>query len=75
LVEVSRLVLDNLHGYDLLRLEVLAFDDLSEGALTQNIQDQIAIPVAVHQYYHGIEPSPVEPYLCPLSSLPRISFT
>ena len=38
LVEVSRPVLDDLDGHHLLCLEVLAFDDLPEGALAEHIE-------------------------------------
>ena len=41
LVEVGRLVLDDLDGHNLVRLHVLALDDLAERALPQYIQDQV----------------------------------
>lgn len=44
LVEVSCAVLDNLDSNDLLSLHVLALNDLAEGALAKNVEDQIPIP-------------------------------
>lgn len=44
LVEVSGAVFNNLDCDDLLGLEVLTLDDLSKGTLTQDIEDQIAVP-------------------------------
>lgn len=43
LVEIRRLVFDDLDGNNLLRLEVLALDDLAEGALAKDIEDQISV--------------------------------
>lgn len=45
LVEVRSAVLDNLHSNNLLGFQILTFDDLAECSLTQNVQDQIPIPV------------------------------
>lgn len=45
LVEVSSAILDDLHGNNLLCLEILAFHDLAECSLAQNVQYQIPIPV------------------------------
>lgn len=44
LVEVCCSVLDHLDGHDLLRLQVLALDDLTKGTLTQNIEDEVSVP-------------------------------
>lgn len=44
LVEVSCAVLDNLDSNDLLSLHVLALNDLAEGALAKNVEDQIPVP-------------------------------
>ena len=45
LVEVCCPVLDDLYCDNLLCLQILALDDLSEGTLTQHIQNQIAVLV------------------------------
>lgn len=45
LVEIGRPVLDYFDGHDLLRLEVLAFDNLPKGTLTEHVKDQITIPM------------------------------
>lgn len=45
LIEVCSTVLHHLDRNDLLRLEVLTFDDLAKGTLTQNIEDEVAILV------------------------------
>jgi hypothetical protein len=45
LVEVRSAVLDDLDGNNLLGLEILAFHDLAERSLAQNVQNQIPIPV------------------------------
>lgn len=84
LVEVGRLVLDDLDGHDFLCFEILALDDLAEGALTKNIENEVTVPkrreevlVLVKKFeeesvcMHGGEPS----YLCPASSEPRMSLT
>lgn len=44
LVEVRGPILDNLDCDDLLRLQVLAFHDLSKSALTEDVQYQVPIP-------------------------------
>lgn len=41
LVEVGRFVLDNLDGDDFMCSDVLAFDDLTKGALAENVEDEI----------------------------------
>ncbi len=46
LVEIRCAVLDHLDSDDLLRLHILALDHLAEGALAENVQDQIAVLVA-----------------------------
>jgi hypothetical protein len=43
LVEICGLVLDDLDSHDFLRLQVLAFDHLTESTLTQNIEDEVAV--------------------------------
>lgn len=43
LIEVGCLVLDDLHGHDLLGLQVLTFHDLAEGTLTQNVENEVAV--------------------------------
>lgn len=45
LVEVRSAVLNDLHSNHFLGLQILTFDDLAECSLTQNVQDQIPIPV------------------------------
>lgn len=45
LVEIRRPVLDNLDRYNLLRLQVLALDNLTEGALSEDIENQIPVPM------------------------------
>lgn len=47
LVKVSRAVLDDLDGNNLLRLEVLAFDDLAKGALAQHVENKVSIPAEI----------------------------
>ena len=44
LIEICRPVLDDLYGHDLLRLQVLAFDYLTECSLTEDIEDEVPIP-------------------------------
>lgn len=46
LVEVCGAVLDDLDGNDLLCLQILALDDLTKGALSENVEDQVTILVA-----------------------------
>lgn len=43
LVEVCGLILDHLDGDHLLRFQVLAFDDLPERSLTQDIQNEVPV--------------------------------
>lgn len=45
LLKVSRLVLDNLDGDDLMSLHVLTLDDLSKRSLSQHVQDQVPVLV------------------------------
>jgi hypothetical protein len=47
LVEIGCAIFDDLDGHDLLGLEILAFDDLAKGALTQHIEDEIAISTQI----------------------------
>lgn len=44
MVEVCRPIFDNLNGNDLLGLQVLAFDDLTECSLPKNVEDEISVP-------------------------------
>lgn len=44
LVEIGSAVLNNLDSHHLLRLEVLALDDLTKRALAQYIKDEVSIP-------------------------------
>lgn len=44
LVKICRLIFDDLDGYNLLRFQILAFHNLPEGSLAQNIENQVAIP-------------------------------
>lgn len=41
LVQICRFVLDNLDSDDIVRPEVLTFDNLTKGPLTENIEDQV----------------------------------
>lgn len=43
LIEVSSAILHHLDGYNLLRLEVLAFHYLTEGSLAENIKNEVTI--------------------------------
>jgi hypothetical protein len=64
LLEVRQFVLDHLYCYHLLSLHVFAFDDLTKGTSTQNIQDNVPInpmlvslellllPPLLHTYAH-----------------------
>lgn len=47
LVEVGRAVLDDLDGDNLLRLEILAFDDLAKSTLAQHIENKVSIPAEI----------------------------
>jgi hypothetical protein len=42
LVEISRLVFDNLDGNDFICPNILALDDLSEGSLPENIENKVS---------------------------------
>jgi hypothetical protein len=75
LIEVRRAVLDHLDGNHLLRLQVLALDDLAEGALAENVENQVAIPAAEQLAGENIEQGELRTYLCPASSEPRMSLT
>jgi hypothetical protein len=41
LVKVCRFVFDNFDGHDFMGLHILTFDHLSEGALAENIENEI----------------------------------
>ena len=43
LLEVRRLVLDDLYRDDLVRLHVLALDDLAERALAEYVEDKVPV--------------------------------
>jgi hypothetical protein len=43
LLKVSRLVLHHLDRDDLVRLEVLTFDDLTKRSLTEDVEDEVAV--------------------------------
>lgn len=45
LVEVGGFVLDDLDGDNFLGAQVLAFDDLAESALAEDIEDQVSVSV------------------------------
>lgn len=45
LIEVCRSILDNLHRDNLLCLQVLAFHNLTERPLTQNVENEITISI------------------------------
>lgn len=77
LVEVSSAVLDDLHGNNFLGLEILAFHDLAECSLAQNVQYQIPIPVTRGGQLSASLPSGLGglTHLCPASSEPRMSLT
>lgn len=45
LVEVGGSVLDNLDSNHFLRLQVLAFDDLAESTLAEDVEDEVPVPV------------------------------
>lgn len=44
LIEIRRLVLHDLDSHHIVRLHILALDDLPERALAQHVQDQIPAP-------------------------------
>lgn len=44
LVEVGCAILDDLDSYHLLSLKILTLDNLAEGTLSQNVQDEVSIP-------------------------------
>lgn len=44
LIEVSRLVLHDLHRHHLVGLHILTFDDLAERSLAENVQDEVPAP-------------------------------
>jgi hypothetical protein len=56
LVEVSRAVLDDLDGNNLLRLEVLAFDDLAKSTLAQHIENKVSVPIESEYESEGETP-------------------
>lgn len=43
LIEVGGLVLDYLHGDNLMRLHILTLDNLAESTLSENIQDKVSV--------------------------------
>ena len=43
LIEVGRLVFDDFHSHNLMGRHVLALDDLAKGALTQHIENEVAM--------------------------------
>lgn len=47
LVKIGSPILDDLDRHHLLGLEILALDDLPESTLTKNVQNQVAVPVAL----------------------------
>lgn len=44
LIEVGCPVFDDLDSHNFLGLKVLTLHDLSEGTLTENVQDEVSIP-------------------------------
>lgn len=44
LIEICRLVLDDLDSHHFLRLQILAFHHLAECTLAQHIENEIAVP-------------------------------
>jgi hypothetical protein len=53
LVEVCGPVFDYLHCNDLLSLQILALHDLTKGALSEDIEDEVPIPEeSVSTPYH-----------------------
>lgn len=44
LIKVRRAIFDDFDGDDFLGLQVLAFNDLTEGSLAKNIQNKITVP-------------------------------
>lgn len=44
LVEIGRAVLDDLDGDNLLGLQILALDDLTECALAEHVKNKVAVP-------------------------------
>ena len=49
LLVVCWLVLDDLDSHNLVRLHILALDDLSKGTLAEDVQDEVAIAVFIAQ--------------------------
>ena len=52
LVEVRRFVLNYLYGHDFMCFHILTFHDLSEGTLTQDIENQI--PIEASRQMNGL---------------------
>ena len=77
LVKVCRPVLDDLDSHNLLGLQVLAFYHLAEGTLSEDVEDEVAIPTrrGGQQLREGRLALAACPYLCPASSDPRMSLT
>ncbi len=76
LIEIGSPVLYDFDGYHFLSFEVLTFNHLSKGTLTKDIKYQIPVSTAGGQQTdHSGSDTIDEAYLCPLSSLPRMSLT
>lgn len=78
MVEIGGLVFDHFNRDYLLGLEVLTFDDLTEGPLAQYIQNEISIsgPTVSELRAVGLKKKHGGwTYLWPASSLPKISLT
>jgi hypothetical protein len=48
LVEVCCTILDDFDGNDLLGLQVLALDNLAEGTLAENVENEVSVPKERH---------------------------
>ena len=44
LIEVGSSVFDNFDSHNFLCSEILTFDDLSEGTLTENVENKVSVP-------------------------------
>ena len=47
LVEIGSAVFDDLHGHNLLRLEILALDYLAKCTLAEDVKNQVPVPAGV----------------------------
>lgn len=47
LIEIGRSVFDDLDCHNFLRLEILAFNDLSKRSLAEDIENEVAVPAIV----------------------------